>query len=513
MSSAGGDDIDSAYDIDGVGDVRDVSEFGDTAAHDPAHGPALDPLSEEIRPAVRVLRLGRSHVSGAVAGLITVAAITSGLLTVGPTDTAPPSTAPAVSTSAPTTTASTATATATGVAGLPGMPGLDVVTAARMVSEALAASPLSTPTPTASRVVAVPVSNVVPTRMLDAYRRGEKVAAARYPRCNLPWWLLAGIGRVESGHAAGGAVDASGVTVSRILGPRLDGTTPGTAVIRDTDAGRIDGDVLYDRAVGPMQFIPGTWVGAGIDGNGDGVADPHQVDDAAASAAGYLCSAGGDMRRPSDMAAAILRYNNSQQYVEDVLAGAVAYRDGVVPVAAPRRIDGTPERAPATTRGTASGGAPKPTTSRGGAPSGASKPTTSTMTAGRAPVTTPTGAAPGSVPATTPSATTGALSGTATPAQTPAATHTSAPPTHTGPTHTAPPTPALPTCRPAPVLDPTGTPTPPTAVPTPTASPTGPSPTHTWEPDDPRIAHLPVCEEPQTAAATPAEPSTATSTD
>ncbi len=32
----------------------------------------------------------------------------------------------------------------------------------------------------------------------------------------------------------------------------------GTQAIRDTDAGQLDGDSIWDRAVGPMQFIPST---------------------------------------------------------------------------------------------------------------------------------------------------------------------------------------------------------------------------------------------------------------
>ena len=456
----------------------------------------------EAHPALRVLRLGRSHVSGAAAGLVAVAAIASGVLTVGASEGAPPSTAPAVSTSAPTTPPPTAT----GEAGMPGLPGLDAVTAARLVAEALADSSLATSTPSATRISSMPVSGVVPKRMLAAYQRGEKVAAARHSRCNLPWWLLAGIGRVESGHAAGGAVDAEGVTVTRILGPRLDGTTPGTATIADTDGGRLDGDARFDRAVGPMQFIPGTWAGARLDGNGDGTTDPNQVDDAAASAAGYLCSAGGDMTKPADMAAAILRYNNSQQYVEDVLAGAIAYRDGVVPITPPRRIDGVPEK-PARARGGATAGS-----TSAGRPSGDAAPTAS---------------APRSIP-TTGSATSSRAATPRTPGTTSAPTPATTPTTG-GPrdpkaptaSPTATPSLPLPSCRP-PSPSETGEPTPtatkptkptkPTTEPTQTGTPTAsPDPTHTWDPDDPRIAHLPVCETVEVSSAA-SEPVSQTAT-
>ncbi len=90
------------------------------------------------------------------------------------------------------------------------------------------------------------------------------------PGCHITWPLLAGIGKVESAHASGGRVEANGNTRGKILGPVLDGG-PGMAAITDTDQGLYDGDTAWDRAVGPMQFIPGTWTAFGADGNGDGV--------------------------------------------------------------------------------------------------------------------------------------------------------------------------------------------------------------------------------------------------
>ena len=41
-----------------------------------------------------------------------------------------------------------------------------------------------------------------------------------------------------------------------------------------------------------MQFIPSTWRTWQTDGDGDGVADPNDIDDAALAAAGYLCQSG-----------------------------------------------------------------------------------------------------------------------------------------------------------------------------------------------------------------------------
>ena len=182
-------------------------------------------------------------------------------------------------------------------------------------------------TPTVSP--AAPDGTGIPSTVLAAYRAAEAALAASNPSCRLPWNLVAGIGRVESGHASGGRVDGAGTTNGRILGPRLDGTTVATATIRDTDGGTLDGDAAFDRAVGPMQFIPGTWKSFAKDGNNDGVASPHNVFDAAVTAGTYLCAGGGDLSQPAAQRAALLRYNRSDAYGALVLRWAAAYGAGV----------------------------------------------------------------------------------------------------------------------------------------------------------------------------------------
>ena len=131
--------------------------------------------------------------------------------------------------------------------------------------------------------------------VLAAYQKAANDLALAQPNCGITWPLLAGIGKVESAHASGGRVDAAGVTRGKILGPVLDGG-PGMAAISDTDQGAYDGDTKWDRAVGPMQFIPGTWKAFGADGNGDGVKDPHNIFDAARAAGDYLCSGGANLK-------------------------------------------------------------------------------------------------------------------------------------------------------------------------------------------------------------------------
>ncbi|AXX27906.1 NLP/P60-family secreted protein [Actinosynnema pretiosum subsp. pretiosum] len=169
----------------------------------------------------------------------------------------------------------------------------------------------------------------IPVNVLEAYREAERSLAGS---CNLRWYHLAGIGKVESGHARGGRADPAGETAPQILGPVLDGGE--FAAIRDTDGGRHDGDRTWDRAVGPMQFIPSTWQRYAADGNGDGASSPHNIHDSAVAAGKYLCSGGMDLAKQSDLDAAVFRYNHSRTYVVAVETWMRAYSDGAVEVPA-----------------------------------------------------------------------------------------------------------------------------------------------------------------------------------
>ncbi|MFJ5560547.1 lytic transglycosylase domain-containing protein [Streptomyces sp. NPDC093250] len=171
----------------------------------------------------------------------------------------------------------------------------------------------------------------LPASVFAAYRRAEDELARSAPRCRLRWQLLAAIGQVESGHGRGGRVARDGTAVTPILGPRLAGGA--FAVVADTDGGAYDGDAVYDRAVGPMQFIPSTWVRWGADGNGDGRTDPNNVYDAALAAGRYLCAGGRDLSNPADLDRAVLGYNHSHAYLRTVKAWYAYYLTGhrVVP--------------------------------------------------------------------------------------------------------------------------------------------------------------------------------------
>src|ERR1700744_609208 len=194
----------------------------------------------------------------------------------------------------------------------------------------IAAATSSAPPP--ASVVNIPGALGIPGMALNAYRNAERMMATADPGCGISWNLLAGIGRIESGHANGGATDARGTAIRPIYGPTLDGTLPGNeVVIQSTSAGRVG----YARAMGPMQFLPGTWAHYASDGDGDGMADPQNLYDATLAAARYLCSGGQDLGDPSQGMAAMLGYNNSMPYAQNVLGWAAAYAAGVVRVDLP----------------------------------------------------------------------------------------------------------------------------------------------------------------------------------
>ncbi|MFI2423101.1 lytic murein transglycosylase [Streptomyces sp. NPDC018955] len=316
----------------------------------------------------------------------------------------------------------------------------------------------------------------IPATVLRAYRAAETSVGRTDPGCRLPWELLAAIGKVESGQARGGAVDRNGTTRGRITGPPLDGR--GFALIRDTDGGAHDGDTVYDRAVGPMQFLPSTWARWGTDGNGDGRADPNNVFDAALAAGHYLCAGDRDLGRAADLDRAVLSYNHSRRYLELVRYWLDFYRrgvhtvpdgEGVVP-RSPGAGGGTPATGPVDKgdggkgnggKGNGGGGGivigPDPSTPGSPEPSPSPSPSSST------PAPTPTSASPSPEPSPT----------SQEPSQTPGGTPTGSPspspdPTGPGPSPTAPDD-----CSTEPATPSPGPTASPTASPCPTDTPSG----------------------------------------
>jgi hypothetical protein len=132
-------------------------------------------------------------------------------------------------------------------------------------------------------------NTLIPDKAVDAYNRGAEWASVNLPDCKIDAAFLAAEGLRESTHGGAGLQD-NGDIRPKVIGTR----TADDFYHKDRDGGLLDGDVTQDLAVGPMQAMPTTWLGYKPlpDGNGDGIADPHNFFDAVAGAAIKLCERG-----------------------------------------------------------------------------------------------------------------------------------------------------------------------------------------------------------------------------
>lgn len=150
----------------------------------------------------------------------------------------------------------------------------------------------------------------IPDSALAAYQRATSIINAAQPHCGLKWPLLAATGQIASEHGQGSSrqyapkatedrdrrqnpqpgdnKNAAAQAGDLLVGAPLLG--PGGKPAADTDEGRLDGDTLQDRPVGPMMLPPETWTVVGVDANDDGRRDPHDIADAALAAAVILCT-------------------------------------------------------------------------------------------------------------------------------------------------------------------------------------------------------------------------------
>jgi hypothetical protein len=362
-----------------------------------------------------------------------------------------------------------------------------------------------------------------------AYQRAATTEAHDAPSCGLSWEILAGIGLVESDNGrSGGSGSPSwlGIATPAILGPVLNGHD-GFPVIKDTDHGVLDGDTSFDRAVGPMQFLPATWREYNSVTSGPAAPNPENISDAAFTAARYLCASDVDLRTPTGLVDAVYGYNHSFAYVTNVVSAAQRYAEGTLPGAAgalaelpallsgqptasfvtypvtlPSGPSGTSSESPAS--GTSAGTLPSTTRSAivGVAspdPDPASDPTsdpipdpTAAPTYGPPSESGSTSASPDPDPTDSPAADSSTSSPSATDSAAPSTSASDSPTQDSSAPDTPSPTPSL---APTPTLSPTQPPTPtptvtstPTVVSTPTtppATPDGsaePGPTNTGVP-------------------------------
>ncbi|MDN6490079.1 MAG: lytic murein transglycosylase [Yaniella sp.] len=168
--------------------------------------------------------------------------------------------------------------------------------------------------------------HAIPQRAMAAYAGAALRIAETRPECNLGWNTLAGVGSVETAHASidESGLNAQGVAEPAIIGPVLDGSE-GVMEVEDTDEGEYDDDKQWDRAVGPMQFLPETWETHAVDGNFDGEIDPQQIDDAVLTAGVYLCENAEDLTDDDEWVQAVTTYNQSLEYARDVAGIAESY--------------------------------------------------------------------------------------------------------------------------------------------------------------------------------------------
>jgi len=244
-------------------------------------------------------------------------------------------------------------------------------------------------------------SNDVPEAAHRAYQNAAAHLSGSRPGCQMPWTLLAAIGRVESDHGryGGSQLGSDGVSRPAIIGLALNGVGP-VAAIHDTDGGKLDGDEVWDRAVGQMQFIPSTWRMVAADGDGNGEESPNDIDDAALAAGNYLCAGGFSVADTSGMARAIFSYNHSDYYVALVMAFQRGYETGVFIIPSPPPPPGAEHAAPKTKGGGKKHSSSKP--SGGGHKPGSNHPGGTTTGGGTTPPPTPPPPPPTDDPTTPP---------------------------------------------------------------------------------------------------------------
>lgn len=158
--------------------------------------------------------------------------------------------------------------------------------------------------------------NEVPKEFIEHYQKAGKAYG-------VPWTLLAAIHRVETHFSSNLSESYAGA-----IGPTQFMPCTWTGWSHPTCSGLGRGNIDKNTLLDISQIKK--YGGYGVDGNGDGVADPMNIDDALHSTANYLAASGAKMNPRK----AVFTYNHSQKYVADVMGFFESYTGGVTEVSA-----------------------------------------------------------------------------------------------------------------------------------------------------------------------------------
>ena len=144
----------------------------------------------------------------------------------------------------------------------------------------------------------------IPEQYIPIY----KEAADAY---GIPWTLLAAHHRIETKFSTMdpllspvGAEGHMQFMPCTFVGWNYPGCTGGLGQVDIPEQDKTNPEVIKQYG------------GYGVDGNGDGVADPYNIEDAMFSASKYLANSGAAV---GNYEKAIFNYNRSEKYVQDVL--------------------------------------------------------------------------------------------------------------------------------------------------------------------------------------------------
>ena len=159
----------------------------------------------------------------------------------------------------------------------------------------------------------------------EAYRHAAALVDAADPACNVDWALVAAIGKVESNHGtyAGNGIDDLGTVRPGIYGLPLNGRND-TATIPTSTAAPWTA-THSGTARSARWSIPTTWASSASTATATAPRTRQNITDAATATAVYLCLGPGDLTQPSDPRSAVLRYNQSDAYVQQVVTIADSY--------------------------------------------------------------------------------------------------------------------------------------------------------------------------------------------